>query len=68
MNSNHTKNLFLGGFLALFIAIPTLAQKQPTLGSRNVETLRIAGLQFKDLNKNKKLDAYEDWRLPVMSG
>ena len=65
MNSNHTKNLFLGGFLALFIAIPTLAQKQPTLGSRNVETLRIAGLQFKDLNKNKKLDAYEDWRLPV---
>ena len=65
MNSNHTKNVFLFGLLTLLSALPTLAQKQATLGSRSVETLRIAGLQFKDLNKNKKLDAYEDWRLPV---
>lgn len=65
MNSNHTKNLFLFGFLALLSALPATAQKQAILGSRSVETLRIAGLQFKDLNKNKKLDAYEDWRLPV---
>ena len=65
MNSNHTKNLFLGSLLAMLITLPILAQKQPTLGIRSVGTLRIAGLQFKDLNKNKKLDAYEDWRLPV---
>jgi beta-glucosidase len=38
---------------------------QPKLGSRNVELLTINGLQFKDLNKNKKLDNYEDWRLPT---
>jgi beta-glucosidase len=38
---------------------------QPQLGSRTVETLKINGLQFKDLNKNHKLDKYEDWRLPT---
>lgn len=38
---------------------------QPALGSRSVEILKINGLQFKDLNKNKKLDKYEDWRLPT---
>ncbi|MEY3433349.1 MAG: hypothetical protein RL131_1285 [Bacteroidota bacterium] len=38
--------------------------KQPTLGYRNVQIIQESGLQFKDLNKNGKLDAYEDWRLP----
>ena len=38
---------------------------QPQLGTRTTELLFINGLQFKDLNKNKKLDAYEDWRLPA---
>lgn len=40
----------------------------PTLGyspASGVKILTIAGLHFKDLNKNGKLDAYEDWRLPV---
>lgn len=36
---------------------------QPSLGSRTVEILKVNGLQFKDLNKNHKLDKYEDWRL-----
>ena len=58
MNSNHTKNLFLGGLLALLSALPTIAQKQPTLGNRNAEILRVGGLQFKDLNKNKKSTLY----------
>ena len=46
---------------------PTLGQKQqqPTLGHRSVKTLTQNGLTFKDLNKNGKLDRYEDWRLPV---
>jgi len=30
-----------------------------------IKILTVDGLAFKDLNKNGKLDAYEDWRLPV---
>lgn len=40
----------------------------PTLGyspSSGVSILNVNGLHFKDLNKNGKLDTYEDWRLPV---
>ena len=38
---------------------------QPILGHRTVEILKIDNLEFKDLNKNNKLDKYEDWRLPL---
>jgi beta-glucosidase len=40
----------------------------PTLGyssTSGVKILTVDGLAFKDLNKNGKLDKYEDWRLPV---
>src|ERR1700743_1254922 len=40
----------------------------PTLGystNSGVKILTVDGLAFKDLNKNGKLDKYEDWRLPV---
>jgi beta-glucosidase len=40
----------------------------PTLGyspSSGITILTVDGLHFKDLNKNGKLDAYEDWRLPA---
>ena len=30
-----------------------------------IKILTVNGLAFKDLNKNAKLDKYEDWRLPV---
>ena len=52
--------------VALLCASIALAQKpiQPTLGFRSVKTLKANGLEFKDLNKNAKLDKYEDWRLP----
>ena len=39
-----------------------------TLGyssTSGVKILTVDQLAFKDLNKNGKLDAYEDWRLPV---
>src|SRR5687768_13102011 len=36
---------------------------QPVLGTRSVKIIEVAGLKFKDLNKNGKLDDYEDWRL-----
>ncbi len=36
---------------------------QPELGTKSAKILNIDGFQFKDLNKNGKLDSYEDWRL-----
>ncbi len=33
--------------------------------SSGVKLLTVDGFAFKDLNKNGKLDIYEDWRLPV---
>jgi beta-glucosidase len=43
------------------------AQKtiQTVLGVKSVKTLNIGKLKFKDLNKNGKLNKYEDWRLPI---
>src|SRR5271169_1073177 len=37
--------------------------RQPTLGHRSVPLITVAGLKFKDLNRNGKLDKFEDWRL-----
>lgn len=37
--------------------------KQPTIGYRSAPLLTVDGLTFKDLNRNGKLDPYEDWRL-----
>ncbi|MXV51328.1 beta-glucosidase [Pedobacter sp. HMF7647] len=33
--------------------------------SSGIKILKVGGLSFKDLNKNGKLDKYEDWRLPA---
>jgi hypothetical protein len=35
------------------------------ISARVVQVLQIDGLLFKDLNKNGKLDVYEDWRQPI---
>lgn len=56
--------------LLLIICLLTFslyAQKstQPQLGFRTSKILKKSGLEFKDLNKNGKLDKYEDWRLPI---
>ena len=37
--------------------------KQAELGHRSASLINADGYQFKDLNRNKELDAYEDWRL-----
>ena len=44
---------------------PAIGQlsSQPVLSQRSVTILTVDGLHFKDLNKNSKLDRYEDWRL-----
>jgi beta-glucosidase len=41
------------------------AAKQPVLGHRSAPLLTVDGLTFKDLDRNGKLDPYEDWRLPA---
>ena len=38
------------------------AARQPVLGRRSAPLLTVDGLQFKDLNRNGRLDGYEDWR------
>jgi beta-glucosidase len=54
--------------LVLLVASTAVVEggpKQPMLGRRSVQLLTVEGLSFKDLNKNGKLDPYEDWRLPA---
>src|ERR1041385_6234605 len=48
--------------------VPVKNPNGPTLGyssKSGIKILTVDGLAFKDLNKNGKLDKYEDWRLPV---
>ncbi|MCX6193119.1 MAG: glycoside hydrolase family 3 C-terminal domain-containing protein [Cytophagales bacterium] len=47
----------------LFASSSLLAQTQPVIVAVKTPTLRVGKLSFKDLNKNNKLDKYEDWRL-----
>jgi len=42
---------------------PSKKITQPILGHRSAPLINDGGFQFKDLNKNGKLDKYEDWRL-----
>jgi len=49
----------------LLFSAASAAPAQPPLGVRVAPLLKIDRLQFKDLNRNGRLDAYEDWRLPV---
>jgi beta-glucosidase len=48
--------------LTTSVALTQRQIAQPQLGARSVPRLRVDGLEFKDLNKNGKLDVYEDWR------
>jgi len=69
-NSKPSSNFLwrtLLSFLLATVGLNSYAQKatQPVLGHRTVEIMKVGKLEFKDLNKNKKLDKYEDWRLPI---
>ncbi|GJH40891.1 beta-glucosidase [Capnocytophaga sp. HP1101] len=71
----NTKNILLT--LSLCVGLTAMAQsdiqyvtnkKGATLGystQSGVKIITQGGLKFKDLNRNGKLDKYEDWRLPV---
>ena len=60
--------IFLTLILILLPIVHAVSQKpagrQPIVNVRSAPTLRLNGLQFKDLNKNGKLEVYEDWRRP----
>ena len=58
------------GFALFFLVISQgLAQgtytNQPPIEARAVDLLHQNQAHFKDLNKNKRLDIYEDWRQPL---
>lgn len=60
-----TKSVLLSIFsMLLLTACDQQTMAQVTLDVRNKPLLNIDSLQFKDLNANGQLDAYEDWRLP----
>jgi beta-glucosidase len=58
-----TPSFLLGVLLFASSAVWAQVKTQPSLGHRSAKLLTVNGLQFKDLNKNGKLDKYEDWRL-----
>ena len=52
----------------LVLIVPTFlgaqgTRRQPALGARSAPIIQVGGLKFKDLNRNGRLDPYEDWRL-----
>src|SRR5665647_942589 len=57
--------LVLGVFLYLNISAGNIARKARAMEFGEVKTLTINGFTFRDLNKNGKLDIYEDSRKPV---
>ena len=57
-------------FILLVCSVATVGDKPPqpqqsNLGHRSAPLLSVDGLTFKDLDRNGKLDPYEDWRLPA---
>jgi beta-glucosidase len=56
-------SLLLVASASAFAAKPEMTQ--PVLVAKSVNLITVDGLKFKDLNKNGKLDKYEDWRLPI---
>ena len=63
-------SLWVGLLVLVFLGLTQLAQgqtkgaaQQPNLGSRSAKIIQVGSMRFKDLNKNGKLDPYEDWRL-----
>ncbi len=54
----------VAGALSAVHALQSPDTQQAKLGHRSAPLLTVHGMQFKDLNRNGKLDVYEDWRKP----
>ncbi len=63
------KYRMLAGLLVVFplvlLFVGAQTTEQPEVAARVVSILQVDGMLFKDLNKNGKLDRYEDWRQPT---
>ncbi len=61
------KQIFIIPLLLLLCSSFCFCQKieQVDLGYKKVKLIKSKKLTFKDLNKNGKLDVYEDWRQPI---
>ncbi len=64
MTNYHKKITRILSFTLVSYATFAQTPKQPKLGTQGVPIIKSQGYEFKDLNKNGKLDQYEDWRLP----
>ncbi|WP_206020008.1 glycoside hydrolase family 3 protein [Pseudomaricurvus alkylphenolicus] len=42
-------------------------EKQVRLSTGDIPIMETMGCEFRDLNRNQKLDPYEDWRLPAQA-
>lgn len=56
--------LVLAGGASPAATVPAAPIAQPELGRRTVSLLVIDGLRFRDLDRDGRLGAYEDWRRP----
>jgi beta-glucosidase len=59
------KQLIAFALAAATTAPSDTSSPQPEIGARVVKVLRVDGALFRDLNKNGRLDVYEDWRRPL---
>src|ERR1035437_2685087 len=57
--------LVLGIFLYLKVSAGRIERKSRALEYAEVKTITVDGFTFRDLNKNGKLDVYEDSRKPI---
>lgn len=64
MTNYHTRITKILSFTLVSFATFAQSPIQPKLGNQGVPIIKSQGYEFKDLNKNGKLDQYEDWRLP----
>ncbi len=53
----------LAGLMGVGVCAFGQVAGQPVLGHRTTPVITVDGLQFKDLNRDGKLEPYEDWRL-----
>ena len=58
-------SLLLVALLQAAVSSQSGQSAQPIINARVASILQSNGLLFKDLNKNGKLDVYEDWRRPL---
>ncbi len=77
--NQYVKRVWVVSFIAMLFSILAACSKfdqaeselalaqfqQPVLASRAISSITVDGYDFKDLNRDGNLNAYEDWRLDV---